>query len=269
MSCRPWWIAFVVLALIVGLVAGYSFAPFTTSTLTASTPSAPVTVAYSVPVAVPAACSAPAACCAAPEAPACCCSKNTSGCCSKGTAGCCSKSQAEAPKQYVHFLIKDIEVKTADATFTLGKVSFMYKGDGIEADVAKAAMGADSSKDGKKVDLSDLADVLGKLTDQLNTMLTSKAGKSDKADEDTDAPKPTSASCAATEECLPAPAPCMASSYEAAPAPCTAAPCGGCETAEKVEGCETETKSPEQVEEAEPETLPAPTEVPADGKIND
>ncbi len=285
MSWRPWWIAFVVLALVVGLVAGYSFAPFTASTLTASTPSAPVTVAYSVPVAVQTACStpcgsscsapAPAACCVASEGSPCCCSKDTS-CCSKGTGCCCSKSPAEAPKQYVHFLIKDIEVKTGDATFTLGKVSFMYKGDGIEADVAKTAMGADTSKAlGKVVDVNELAELITKL-------MTTKASADKSADDkdaDKDAPEPTPVtatlpSCTpCAPECLPSPATCLTEELVTEPvgyAPCATAPCGGCTEAANVsEGCETEDRSPEQVEEAEPEMLPAPTETPVEDKIDD
>jgi hypothetical protein len=266
MPCRSWWIAFVVLALAVGLVAGYCFAPFTTSTLTASTPSAPVTVAYSVPVVAATACSAPCTTCAAPA----CCSTGESGscCCSKATSCCCTKSPSEAPKQYVHFLIKDIEVKTADATFTLGKVSFMYKGDGIEADVAKTALGADPSKIGKVVDVNELAERITKL---MTTKASGDKSSDEKSTDDKPAPeaKPAVSSCLPAEECLPAPKASLTSWYEAAPAPCYAAPCGGCETTEKVEGCETEEKTPDQVEEAEPETLPAPTEAPAEDKIDD
>src|SRR5581483_7003512 len=112
---------------------------------------------------------------------------------------------------------------------------FMYKGDGIEADVAKTAMGADTSKIGKVVDVNELAELITKLmTKASSDKASDDKPTDDKSTDDKTAPeaKPAVSSCLPTEECLPAPKAALNSCYEAAPAPCAAAPCGGCETTE-------------------------------------
>ena len=110
MAQNRWWMVVVLLVLALGISVGHNLAPLS-PWLTAAAPVAeacapPAACTSVAPIAEP--CKSPICACAAP-APL-----------SPAPEG--KTAPSGQPKQYCHFFIK---------------VSFLYKGDGIEADVAK------------------------------------------------------------------------------------------------------------------------------------
>jgi hypothetical protein len=105
-------------------------------------------------------------------------------------------------KQYGHFVMDDIKVNAMGVTTTIKKIRFMYKGDGIEADVAKCALtNGDSERKGD----------LEKLVEQVSKLVEVKDGKKEKVEE-------TKAS-----SCNSCP-PCPASVCGTALPPCSSSP---------------------------------------------
>jgi hypothetical protein len=93
-------------------------------------------------------------------------------------------------KQYGHFVLDNVRVNAMGVSCTIKRVRFMYKGDGIDNEVAKCALtGGESEKK---------ADVPKVLTDLLEKI--SSGGKSDEAREIT---PPKAGACYA----VPCPAP--------------------------------------------------------------
>src|SRR5437764_1205866 len=65
-------------------------------------------------------------------------------------------------KQYGHFVLDNVKVNAMGVSCTIKRVRFMYKGDGIDADVAKCALTNGESE--KKADVPRvLTDLLEKL----------------------------------------------------------------------------------------------------------
>ena len=92
-------------------------------------------------------------------------------------------------KQYGHFVLDNVRLNAMGVSCTIKRVRIMYKGDGIEADVAKCAMtGGESEKK---------ADVPKVLTDLLE-----KVGKGDKG-EATAAPVSPGTTCPSACNVLP------------------------------------------------------------------
>lgn len=67
-------------------------------------------------------------------------------------------------KQYGHFVMDDIKVNAMGVSTTIKKIKFMYKGDGIEADVAKCAMTNGESE--HKGDVEKLISEVSKLIEK-------------------------------------------------------------------------------------------------------
>src|SRR5262249_18068228 len=118
-----------------------------------------------------------------------------------------AKSPASA-KQYGHFVMQDVKVNAMGVTTTIKKIRFMYKGDGIEADVAKCALTNGDSE--HKGDLEKLINEVNKLVDV----------KKDEKKEKTECPKTETSCPSPVSGCTaPAPATCL-------PVPCESAPIG-------------------------------------------
>jgi hypothetical protein len=136
----------------------------------------------------------------------------------------CPAMKAQGAKQYGHFVIDNIKVNAMGVSTTIKKIKFMYKGDGIEADVAKCALSNGDSE--RKGDLDKLINQVTKLVEEKTEGKKEKLPEP-KADVAPPPPLPGSgtgcgwsgSSCpSAYPTCLPAPA--------AVPVPCTPGPPG-------------------------------------------
>lgn len=88
-------------------------------------------------------------------------------CCeSCGKAKCCDSCDKHAadhaqPKQYAHFVLQNVTINAMGVSAKIKRIRVMYKGDGIENDVAKCALTNGESE--KKVDSAMLYKLLEKL----------------------------------------------------------------------------------------------------------
>ncbi len=113
-------------------------------------------------------------------------------------------------KQYGHFVMEDVKVNAMGVTTTIKKIRFMYKGDGIEADVAKCALtNGDSERKGD----------LDKLIGEVSKLVEKKEGKKEKTEE----AKPCCPSCPVPCQPLSGPVSCP-SSYSCTPTTCGTLP---------------------------------------------
>jgi hypothetical protein len=92
-------------------------------------------------------------------------------CCGKAKAcASCAKCQAvrTQPRQYGHFVMDNVTINAMGVSARIKRIRVMYKGDGIECDLAKCA-GSDSEKkvDGDKV--QELIEKLGEILQKKDT----------------------------------------------------------------------------------------------------
>lgn len=116
-------------------------------------------------------------------------------------------------KQYGHFVLDNVKVNAMGVSCTIKRIRFMYKGDGIDADVAKCALTNGESE--KKADvprvLADLLEKVGKEDKSTGTLLGGAIGaiggnvigKGNGAGCQTPATLPPSAACIAEGEIDP------------------------------------------------------------------
>lgn len=77
-------------------------------------------------------------------------------------------------KQYGHFVLDNVRVNAMGVTTTIKKVKIMYKGDGIEADVAKCAL-----TNGESERKGDVEKILKQLTELVEEMKEKQEKKAD------------------------------------------------------------------------------------------
>jgi hypothetical protein len=87
---------------------------------------------------------------------------------------CCAPAKSSC-KQYGHFVIDNVKVNAMGVSTTIKKIKFMYKGDGIEADVAKCAM-----TNGESEHKGDLEKLMKQLTELVEEQQEKKAKKETK-----------------------------------------------------------------------------------------
>jgi len=98
-------------------------------------------------------------CTARPPAPSC---VMPAACDSSPEPAPLPRPAAGRSKQYTHFVLDNVKVNAMGVSCTIKRVRFMYKGDGIDADVAKCALTSGESE--KKADVPKvLTDLLEKL----------------------------------------------------------------------------------------------------------
>jgi len=102
-------------------------------------------------------------------------------------------SAPKTAKQYGHFVLDNVRVNAMGVTATVKKIKFMYKGDGIDGDVAKCYMTGGQSE--RKADAEKVLEEVGRLLDE----------KKEKKPEE---PKACPAPCVCPAPCAcPCPAP--------------------------------------------------------------
>jgi hypothetical protein len=116
-------------------------------------------------------------------------------------------------KQYTHFVLDNVRVKAEGVDCTIKRVRFMYKGDGIDADVAKCALTNGESE--KKADVPKV------LTELLEKLSEGGAAKPKEGNE-----KPVPVTCAISSIHVPPP-----SDLASSPCPyCFQSPTSECKT---------------------------------------
>jgi len=118
------------------------------------------------------ACAATAACacpqCQKGEACSCPNCKDCAACnCGKSkTCDSCGKHAVQAqPKQYGHFVMENVTINAMGVSARIKRIRVMYKGDGVDSDIAKCAMTNGESE--KKVDTGKLDALIEKLSELL------------------------------------------------------------------------------------------------------
>jgi hypothetical protein len=170
---------------------------------------------------------------------------------------CCPTAKSSC-KQYGHFVMDDIKVNAMGVSTTIKKIKFMYKGDGIEADVAKCAMtNGDSERKGDLEKLmkqvSDLVDAQKekkeepkekKQESKVQTLPECGCKECDKCDKCDKCDGKCKMACPAPTCAPTAPACCP---YCPAPAPC--ATCPKCDPNVTKCTCEEKTENKDKCEE--------------------
>jgi len=112
-------------------------------------------------------------------------------------------------KQYGHFVLDNVRVNAMGVSCIIKRIRFMYKGDGIDSDVAKCALTNGESEKRTIEAPKTLNDLLEKLDKKVEGLKTP--------------PTPTSGVCVPASACVPAP-PCASTPLSVPPLP-EAKPC--------------------------------------------